>query len=135
MIGNFAAAQDGPYFDDDPGAQRLSTTDSELALYSHHAEYRLEKRTTLADVRADPPLGHVGVNARRPVIEYGDPNTVSENSYFVNRGYFRSKHAQYRIRFEGSTFRVYGAFPVNGVRDQRIAVVYDAGEDELFVIS
>jgi hypothetical protein len=135
MIGNFAAAQDGPYFDDDPGAQRLSTTDSELALYSHHAEYGLENRTTLADVRAQSPLGHVGVNTKRPVIEYGDPNTISENSYLVNRAYLRSKHAQYQIRYEGSTFRVYGAFPVDEVRDQRIAVVYDTGGDEILVIS
>ena len=135
MAGNFAAAPDGPLFEDDPGAQRLSTTDSELALYSHHAEYGLENRTTLADVRAQPPLGHVGVKARSPVVEYGDPNTVSENSYLVNRAYLRSKHAQYRIRYEGSTFRVYGAFPVNEVRDQRISAVYDAGEDELLIIS
>ena len=135
MSGNFAAAPDGPLFDDDPGAERLSTTDSELALYSHHAEYGPENRTTLADVRAKPALGHVGVNARNPVIEYGDPNTISENSYLVNRAYLRSKHAQYRIRYEGSTFRVSGAFPVHRVRDKRIAVVYDAGEDELLVIS
>ena len=135
MGGNFAAAPDGPLFDDDPGAQRLSTTDSELVLYSHHAEYGLENRTTLADVRARPPLGHVGVKARSPVIEYGDPNTVSESSYLVNRAYLRSKHAQYRIRYGGSTFRVYGAFPVGEVRDQRISAVYDAGEDELLIIS
>jgi hypothetical protein len=135
MSGNFAAAPDGPLFDDDPGAERLSTTDSELAMYSHHAEHGLENRTTLADVRAQPPLGHVGVNARSPVIKYGDPNTISENSYLVNRAYLRSKHAQYRIRYEGSTFRVSGAFPVHGVRDKRIALVYDAGEDELLIIS
>jgi hypothetical protein len=135
MAGNFAAAPDGPLFEDDPGAQRLSTADSELALYSHHAEYGLETRTTLADIRAQPPLGHVGVNARSPIIEYGDPNTISENSYLVNRAYLRSKHAQYRIRYEGFTFRVSGAFPVHGVQDKRIAAVYDAGEGELLIIS
>ena len=135
MSGNFAAAPDGPLFDDDPGAERLSTTDSELALYSHHAEYGLENRTTLVDKRAQPPLRHVGVKGKTPVVEYGDPNTISKNSYLVNRAYLRSKHAQYRIRYEGSTFRVSGAFPIHRVRDKRIAVVYDAGEDELLIIS
>jgi hypothetical protein len=53
----------------------------------------------------------------------------------VNRAYLRSKHAQYGIRYEGSTFRVSGAFPVDEVRDRRIAEVYDAGEDELLIIS
>ena len=135
MSGNFAGAPDGPLFDDDPGAERLSTTDSELALYSHHAKYGLENRTTLADKRAQPPLGHVGVITRSPTIDYGNPNTISENSYLVNRAYLRSKHAQYRIRYEGSTFRVSGGFPVHEVRDKRRAVVYDAGEDELQIIS
>jgi len=135
MSGNFAAAPDGPLFDDDPGAERLSTTDSELALYSHHADYGPQNRTTLADVRAQPPLGYFGVNTKVPVIAYEDPNTISGNSYLVNRAYLRSKHAQYRIKYEGSTFRVSGAFPVHGIRDNRIAVVYEAGEDELLIVS
>jgi len=135
MSGNFVAAPDGPIFDESPGAQRLSTTDTELALYNHRANYGLEGRTTLADVRATPPLISLGVNARAPSIRYSRPNTISGDSYIIDRAYLRSKHAQYYIRYQGSVFRVYGAFPVEGIQDRRVSTVYTTGEDRLIVIS
>jgi len=135
MSGNFVAAPDGPIFDESPGAQRLSTTDSELALYTHRADYGLEGRTTLADVRATPPLTSLGVKTEALSIRYGQPNTVSGDSYIMNRAYLRSKHAQYYIRYQGAVFRVYGAFPMEGIQDRRVSTVYDAGEDRLVTVS
>ena len=135
MSGNFVAAPDGPTFDESPGAQRLSTTDTELALYAHQADYGLEERTTLADVRAIPPLTSLDANARGLSIRYGQPNTVPGDSYIINRAYLRSKHAQYRIRYQGAIFRVYGSFPVDDIHDRRVSTVYDAGEDRLITVS
>jgi hypothetical protein len=135
MSGNFVAAPDGPIFDESPGAQRLSTTDTELALYAHQADYGLEERTTLADVRAIPPLTSLDANAGGLSIRYGQPNTVPGDSYIINRAYLRSKHAQYRIRYQGAIFRVYGSFPVEGIHDRRVSTVYDAGEDRLITVS
>jgi len=135
MSGNFVAAPDGPAFDESPGAQRLSTTDTELALYTHRADYGLEGRTTLADVRATPPLINLGVNTRALSIRYGEPNTVPRDSYVINRAYLRSKHAQYYIRYQGAVFRVYGAFPIEGIQDRQVSTVYDAGEDRLIIVS
>jgi hypothetical protein len=134
MGGNFVAAQDGPLFDDASGAERLSTTESELALYTHVADYGSLNRTVFADARARSPLGHVGVSTATPRITYGEPNSISGDSYLVSRGYLQSHHAKYQIRYRGNTYGVYGAFPVTAIDERRYSTVYDTGEDQLLAI-
>jgi hypothetical protein len=134
MGGNFTAAQDGPLFDDAPGAERLSTTESELAMYSHLGDYGSDDYTPLADVRAHPPLNHVGVNGAVPRIEYQNPDTIQSDVYLINRQYLRTKHAQYHLRYRGRTHSVYGPFPVDRITKNRQQIIYDTGEDDLRII-
>jgi len=135
MGGNANGAQDGPLFDEEPGAERLSTTDAELALYSHIASHRTSGYTVRADSRALAPLRHFDVTGSIAIVQYEDPDSIPGDDYLVNRAYLRSNHAQYRIVYNQDSYRVYGPFPVGGINDSRLSTVYESGEDELLIIS
>ena len=66
-------APNGPLFNGDKRAQRVSTTESELSLYSHYAEYADGNCPIIADLRAHPSFAQLGVNTRTPIIRYENP--------------------------------------------------------------
>ena len=135
MGGNFIAAKDGALFDESPGAERLSTTETERALYTHVADHGADSKVIRSDVRARSPLRHLGAQSRTLYIRYGEPNSLPGGSYIVNRRYLRTEHAQYRIVYSESVYRVYGAFPVDEIADRRVSKTYDTGKDDLLLIS
>lgn len=129
MTWNYPGAVDGPVFDDAPGAQRLSTTSTEAALYSHLDEFGSES-TLVADVIARRTLEHgYGQDAVQYHTDYrqSDPS-FSGSTLLVDRAYARSDHALYYLEYRDQHVPVLGPVPAER---PRYSVVYSADSDRL----
>lgn len=130
MTWNYPGAVDGPVFEDSPGSQRLTSTSTEAATYTHIDTYESGATAVFADKVARQMIErHYGHPAANYQVEYGNSHPVqNEDVLIVDRAYSRTKHAQYFINYEGKWFQVYGPLPVDR---PGYSVVYSAGDDRV----
>lgn len=129
MTWNYPGALDGAPFDDSPGAQRLSSTPTEVALYSHVDNYGGES-LVVGDRLADRVLQrHYGYPSTTFTAQYGsEESTIRNGDLVVYRDYATTQHASYYLKYRTKAFVVYSPLPVDW---NEHSVVYAAGSDRL----
>jgi len=132
MGGSHVGSPNDPIFDS-PAAERLSIGETESIMFSHLSTYHSTNYNIYADGVANPPLNHhYQVPTNRIVIDHNDPNSINKPALLVDRAYLRGSSARYSVRYQSSTFRVHGPFPV-GELDNKTKI-YTNGDENLILV-
>lgn len=129
MLGNGTGAPDNPLLDDAPGASRLSVTGQEATTYEFVARHS-GTSPVLTDFIAGQQLRrNYGGKASIYSTEYGESGTTYDGQQLlVYRDYVSTDHVSYVLVHQGTSFRVYGAFPDPRSTD---SVVFTTGDTRL----
>lgn len=124
----FPGANDGPVFDDSPGAYRLTTEPGEDALYQHTASYASSDDITAGDhVSRQLVERHYGHETEYFIVNDTTGEPLYDDFYFVDRNYTRSKHVSFLVH-TNRNWRVFGPIPVDR---EKMMVLYDNGGNSL----
>lgn len=132
MGGNLNGAIDDPVFDDAPGAERMSFTDSEVATIHHSTIYSTDETTAYGDTLLRSPIGRYhesGMRSSQITIDIDEGNSIitsGDHTLVVVREHLYTGKAGFQIVSNGQTMRVRGETPLDHQILNGYSLVYQA---------
>lgn len=133
MGGNLVSAIDDPLFNDAPGAERMSYTDSEVATVFHTSKHITEGTVVYGDSLTRAAVGRYYDSQTGSVLTINQETSLidqtKDRAIIINRQHMYTGKAVFTIKTDEQELRVRGTVPLNEKIMKKYRHIYQAESD------